>query len=253
MSQARKPDEPKKPGEPAASPSRRPRRRNAAPPNQNQNCPRRCGKYYEESPGYANYWFNRYHQQRVWNAYLAHGDFAETGWNWNITGKTRPAATCHRAHRKERSHRHARRPVGRRVRPVAHRNHQPAAFRRVAGRAAPVAAAAPVRPATDSAKSTTSARALDNRRQAGRLPRGHHRRRRKRDSTSTPTTAIWSASNCKSSDDEDPARSISTTSARSTAAPCPIHWTIRHGDDVFADLKITSYDWTSSAKPPKAK
>ena len=42
---------------------------------------------YEAAPGYANYWFNRYHQQRVWNAYLAHGDFAETGWNWKISGK----------------------------------------------------------------------------------------------------------------------------------------------------------------------
>jgi len=30
----------------------------------------------------------RYNQQRVWNAYLAHGDFAETGWNWKIAGKT---------------------------------------------------------------------------------------------------------------------------------------------------------------------
>ena len=33
--------------------------------------------FYEAAPGYANYWFNRYHQQRVWNAYLARGDFAE--------------------------------------------------------------------------------------------------------------------------------------------------------------------------------
>jgi S1-C subfamily serine protease len=40
--------------------------------------------YYEQRPGYANYWFNRYHQQRVWNAYLAHGDFAQLGWPWTI-------------------------------------------------------------------------------------------------------------------------------------------------------------------------
>jgi hypothetical protein len=42
--------------------------------------------FYEERPGYANYWFNRYHQQRVWNAFLARGDFAESGWNWVIRG-----------------------------------------------------------------------------------------------------------------------------------------------------------------------
>ena len=50
--------------------------------------PRAVKPYYEAVPGYANYWFNRYHQQRVWNAYLARGDFAETGWNWKITGQT---------------------------------------------------------------------------------------------------------------------------------------------------------------------
>lgn len=40
--------------------------------------------YYEARAGYANYWFNRYHQQRVWNAYLARGDFAQAGWDWTI-------------------------------------------------------------------------------------------------------------------------------------------------------------------------
>jgi len=43
--------------------------------------------FYEERSGYANYWFNRYHQQRVWNAYLARGDFADAGWNWKIRGQ----------------------------------------------------------------------------------------------------------------------------------------------------------------------
>jgi hypothetical protein len=40
--------------------------------------------YYEQRPGYANYWFNRYHQQRVWNAFLARGDFAQLGWPWTM-------------------------------------------------------------------------------------------------------------------------------------------------------------------------
>jgi S1-C subfamily serine protease len=48
--------------------------------------PRTVRPYYEAAPGYANYWFNRYHQQRVWNAYLAHGDFAGVDWNWKVIG-----------------------------------------------------------------------------------------------------------------------------------------------------------------------
>jgi serine protease Do len=49
--------------------------------------PKAVRPYYEKAPGYANYWFNRYHQQRVWNAYLARGDFAGTGWDWKIAGR----------------------------------------------------------------------------------------------------------------------------------------------------------------------
>jgi hypothetical protein len=44
--------------------------------------------FYEAAPGYANYWFNRHHQQRVWNAYLARGDFADTGWSWKVAAQT---------------------------------------------------------------------------------------------------------------------------------------------------------------------
>jgi S1-C subfamily serine protease len=71
-------DEPK-PGTPRR-PSARAQRR---PP-----IPSVVRKHYEAAPGYANYWFNRYHQQRIWNAYLAHGDFAETAWNWKIRATT---------------------------------------------------------------------------------------------------------------------------------------------------------------------
>jgi S1-C subfamily serine protease len=49
--------------------------------------PAKVEKFFEPRAGYANYWFNRYHQQRVWNSYLARGDFAGVGWNWTILGK----------------------------------------------------------------------------------------------------------------------------------------------------------------------
>lgn len=50
--------------------------------------PAEVAKFYEPRTGYANYWFNRYHQERVWNNFLARGDFAGANWNWMIRGKT---------------------------------------------------------------------------------------------------------------------------------------------------------------------
>ena len=79
----KKPSDDPKPEEPG-----RPRRRPAHAAKPEAKMPKAVRQYYEEAPGYSNYWFNRYNQQRVWNAYLAHGDFADTGWNWKVTGKT---------------------------------------------------------------------------------------------------------------------------------------------------------------------
>jgi len=76
---------PQPPGEPPKTPpeNRRRPRRTAGQPK----LPRVVRQHYEAAPGFANYWFNRYHQQRVWNAYLARGDFAETRWDWKISGQ----------------------------------------------------------------------------------------------------------------------------------------------------------------------
>jgi serine protease Do len=49
--------------------------------------PAAVAKYFESRPGYANHWFNRFHQQRVWNSFLARGDFAGLEPNWTIRGK----------------------------------------------------------------------------------------------------------------------------------------------------------------------
>lgn len=51
------------------------------------NMPEFVAKYFEARPGYANHWFNRFHQQRVWNSFLARGDFAGLGTDWTIRGK----------------------------------------------------------------------------------------------------------------------------------------------------------------------
>ncbi len=93
-----RPDDKRPPGEPqdrTPKPGDPPKPRDdgrPARPSRTKKLPRAVRKHYEEAPGYANYWFNRYHQQRVWNAYLARGDFAETGWNWNIKAQTAAGA-----------------------------------------------------------------------------------------------------------------------------------------------------------------
>jgi S1-C subfamily serine protease len=90
-----KPGEERKPGEPEPKPGEPPKPkddRRANRPPKAQKLPREVRKHFEEASGYANFWFNRYHQQRVWNAYLAHGDFADTGWDWNIAAQTADGA-----------------------------------------------------------------------------------------------------------------------------------------------------------------
>jgi hypothetical protein len=77
------PQEPRPDGTPPRD-ARRPKR----PARPELRMPKAVKRYYEAAPGYANYWFNRYHQQRVWNAYLARGDFADTGWAWQIRART---------------------------------------------------------------------------------------------------------------------------------------------------------------------
>jgi S1-C subfamily serine protease len=67
-------------------PGEEPRR--ARRPREAPRLPKAVRPFYESAPGYANYWFNRHHQQRVWNALLARGDFAETPWNWTIRAQT---------------------------------------------------------------------------------------------------------------------------------------------------------------------
>jgi S1-C subfamily serine protease len=79
-----RPNERPKSEEPQPGDERRPSRRSRRTPR----LPKAVRQFYEAAPGYANYWFNRHHQQRVWNAYLARGDFAETPWAWKIVAQT---------------------------------------------------------------------------------------------------------------------------------------------------------------------
>jgi hypothetical protein len=48
--------------------------------------PEIVAEHFEARRGFANYWFNRHHQRRVWNRYLAQTDLQSLGWSWRITG-----------------------------------------------------------------------------------------------------------------------------------------------------------------------
>lgn len=49
--------------------------------------PETVEKVFEARSGYANHWFNRLELDRVWNSFLARGDFAGLGADWTIRGK----------------------------------------------------------------------------------------------------------------------------------------------------------------------
>ena len=52
--------------------------------------PEIVSRRFEEKPGYANYYFNKLNQDRVWNAWTAKADFAGLGGPWTIAGRRRP-------------------------------------------------------------------------------------------------------------------------------------------------------------------
>jgi hypothetical protein len=54
-------------------------------------------------------------------------------------------------------------------------------------------------------------------------------------------------------DDEDPCEIYFDDIRQVDGRSLPFHWTVHHGDDVFADIKISSYDWSAGAKPVKDK
>jgi S1-C subfamily serine protease len=49
--------------------------------------PEAVEKVFAARSGYANHWFNKYELDRVWNSFLARGDFAGLGADWTIRGK----------------------------------------------------------------------------------------------------------------------------------------------------------------------
>jgi len=44
-------------------------------------------KHFEKKHGYSNYYFNKLNRQRVWDAWVASGDFARLDGNWTLGGR----------------------------------------------------------------------------------------------------------------------------------------------------------------------
>jgi len=189
----------------------------------------------------------------VWNAYLAHGDFAETGWNWKITGKTAAGADVEIDLTEKK---------GSIVMPDGESGAEFGA----------------------SLTETTSPP-----RSGGLLAALHLWQRllllgpRRYGDVYYLGTIPWSSddklADClvtttagvetryyfdgdtghctglelRIADDEDPCEIYFDDFRQVDGRSLPFHWTLRHGDEVFADLKVTSYDWTGGTKAAKPK
>jgi S1-C subfamily serine protease len=49
--------------------------------------PPHVAKFYKARSGYANYYFNELNRDRVWKAFVKHGDFKLSTGNWELSGK----------------------------------------------------------------------------------------------------------------------------------------------------------------------
>jgi hypothetical protein len=72
----RRPSEPPQPPKPKLAPK--------APPK--KPLPEHVEKLIVKRAGYANFYFNQLNRKRVWDAFLARGDFADTTGSWVLTG-----------------------------------------------------------------------------------------------------------------------------------------------------------------------
>ena len=50
-------------------------------------------EFFEKKRGYANYYFNRLHRDRVWNAFARHGDLKNRTGTWGMTGEMTDGST----------------------------------------------------------------------------------------------------------------------------------------------------------------
>jgi serine protease Do len=79
-----KPDEKRRPDGQEPEPQPRPGQR---PAHKEVEVPPEVQKLIKARPGFANYYFNELHRDRVWTAFSANGDFAPLNRAWKLTGE----------------------------------------------------------------------------------------------------------------------------------------------------------------------
>lgn len=248
--EAPKPEQPPQPG--GEQPKPNAPRRAAARAKRKSDIPKAVRRVYEAAPGYANYWFNRYHQQRVWNAYLAHDDFAEIGWDWKVSGTTVGANG----------------PVEIKLSEKAGMITMPEGQSGVEFGASLVEATGPPRSGGLLAALHMWQRLLlVGPRKFGEVYYLGTMPWKSDDKLADVLVATHAGVEVRfyfdaelanlvgieffNSDDDDPCE-IAFDDFRPVAGRAlPHHWTIRHGDDVFADLNVTSYELKTAASPTK--
>jgi S1-C subfamily serine protease len=230
------------PDEPPEQPGPRPKRAVERP-----QLPQPVREVYEAAPGYANYWFNRYHQQRVWNAVLARGDFADLDWDWRISGTAAAGGVVDIA-LTEKS--------GTIVLPDGKSG---AEF----GLSLTDEKSPPRSGGLLAALHLWQRLLLFGPRRfgevyyVGTLPWGHGEKLADCLAAihgGVETRFYFDVDNAdiigfemQASDDEDPCEVYFSDHREVEGRYLPHHWTIRHGDEVFAEISISSFDFSSGA------
>jgi S1-C subfamily serine protease len=233
---------------PEPDPSRR-----ASRPPKGEKLPADITEYYEPRPGFTNYWFNRYHQQRIWNAYLARGDFAMTGWNWSIRAQDAGGGDVII----ELSEEH-----GSIVMPIGKSE---AHFTMALGDTLSPPRSGGLLAALHVWQRLVLAgpRRFGDVSCFGMLPWPTEQRLAdclvgiyggvETRFYFDPVEGDLIGLEMQATDDQDPCEIYFSDIRSVDGRQLPHHWLVRHGDDVFADLEITEYEWRTGAASTRAE
>jgi S1-C subfamily serine protease len=209
-------------------------------------------KLYEPRTGYANYWFNRYELQRVWNNYLARGDFAGTGWNWTIRGTNEADGDVEIVLSEGRGSIVT--PVGKSEAEFSMSLSDTLGPPRSGGLLAALhlwQRLLLVGPRQFGDVSYFGTLPYPNEQQLPDCLVGIYGGVETRfyfDAIEGDLVGI----EMQAADDQDPCEIYFSDYRPVQGRRLPYRWLIRHGDEQFADLRITSYKWPSSVDPPVA-
>jgi S1-C subfamily serine protease len=244
-----KPELPERPEEPPSPETPKARK----PPTQKADeLPDDVQKMYEPRTGYANYWFNRYELQRVWNNYLSRGDLAGAGWNWNIRGKNEAGGDVEIKLAEDRGSIVT--PIGKSEADFTMSLSDTLSPPRSGGLLAALhlwQRLVLVGPRQFGDVTYLGALPFPNEQ---RLPDclvgiyGGVETRFYFDPMEGDLVGI----EMQSADDQDPCEIYFSDFKLVEGRRMPHRWVIRHGDEQFADLQISSYQWPATTAPPAA-